>query len=89
MCLIFDKKLFFNLFKIYFILIIFFFIFKIIASPSLKGWYDASTESTNWMKNIRSSDENKNVNMQHIFINGQVSPKNYKKFKTFQNLYCK
>jgi hypothetical protein len=41
------------------------------------------------MKNIRSSDENKNVNMQHIFINGQVSPKNHKKFKTFQNLYFK
>ena len=47
--------------------------FQIIASPSLRGWYDASTEASNWMKNIRSDDDNSSVNIQHIFINGQVS----------------
>lgn len=46
---------------------------QIVASPSLKGWYDASSETSNWMKHIRSSDEKSDVNIQHIFINGQVS----------------
>lgn len=49
------------------------FSFQIIASPSLRGWYDASSESSNWMKSIRSSDDKSSVNIQHIFINGQVS----------------
>lgn len=50
---------------------------QIIASPSLRGWYDASTESSNWMKNIRSAEECSTVNIQHIFINGQVSSRNF------------
>jgi hypothetical protein len=50
--------------------------FQIIASPSLRGFYDASTESSNWMKNIRSTEDGSaKVNIQHIFINGQVSPR--------------
>ncbi|XP_070493651.1 transcription factor hamlet-like isoform X3 [Chironomus tepperi] len=48
------------------------FAWEIVASPSLKGWYDASSETSNWMKHIRSSDEKNDVNIQHIFINGQI-----------------
>lgn len=47
---------------------------QIIAGPNLRGWFDATDEKSNWMKNISSTEDSKSVNVQQIFINGHVSP---------------
>jgi hypothetical protein len=50
-----------------------FFCFQVIAGVNVRGWLDASSEPTNWMKNIRCTNSNSDVNVQHFLIAGHVS----------------
>jgi hypothetical protein len=52
---------------------LFFFCFQVIAGVNVRGWLDASSEPTNWMKNIRCTNSNSDVNVQHFLIAGHVS----------------
>lgn len=49
--------------------------FQVIASTTVRGWLDASLESKNWIKNIRSTSINSDVNIQHFLVVGHVRKK--------------
>lgn len=43
-----------------------------IAGSGVRGWLDASHETNNWLKYIRSTASPHAVNMRHVLIGGQV-----------------
>lgn len=49
------------------------------AGSGVRGWLDASHETNNWLKYIRSTSSPHAVNMRHVLIGGQVITDNKKK----------
>jgi len=50
------------------------YVFQIrIAGSGVRGWLDASHETNNWLKYIRSTASSHAVNMRHVLIGGQVN----------------
>lgn len=43
-----------------------------IAGSGVRGWLDASHETNNWLKYVRSTASPHAVNMRHVLIGGQV-----------------
>lgn len=48
------------------------------AGSGVRGWLDASHETNNWLKYIRSTSSPHAVNMRHVLIGGQVITDNKK-----------
>lgn len=42
------------------------------AGSGVRGWLDASHETNNWLKYVRSTSSPHTVNMRHVLIGGQV-----------------
>lgn len=42
------------------------------AGSGVRGWLDASHETNNWLKYVRSTSSPHAVNMRHVLIGGQV-----------------
>lgn len=49
------------------------------AGSGVRGWLDASHETNNWLKYVRSTGSPHAVNMRHVLIGGQVMTVNSQK----------
>lgn len=43
------------------------------SGTGVRGWLDASHETNNWLKYVRSTGNPHAVNMRHVLIGGQVT----------------
>ncbi|KAI5642102.1 zinc finger, c2H2 type domain-containing protein [Phthorimaea operculella] len=48
------------------------FAWEVLGKNGIRGWLDGTTEKTNWLKLVRSTNYPHDVNVQHLLLAGQV-----------------